>query len=94
MASAPVQRAVISPDVLVNETGGEAVLLHLKTERYFGMDAVGTRMWQAITRAESLETAFSELLEEYDVEPEQLRQDFDRWVARLAEAGLIELRDA
>jgi hypothetical protein len=94
MASSRLRRAVISPEVLVNETGGEAVLLHLKTERYFGMDAVGTRMWQAITTAASLEAAFSELLEEYDVEPEPLRRDFDLWVTQLAEAGLIELRDA
>ena len=32
-----------SSEVLVQEVGGEAVLLDLASERYFGLDPVGTR---------------------------------------------------
>ena len=38
--------AVISPGVLFQEIGGEAVLLDLASERYFGLDDVGTRIRQ------------------------------------------------
>jgi hypothetical protein len=37
---------VPSPEVLVQELEGEAVLLNLASERYFGLDDVGTRIWQ------------------------------------------------
>src|SRR5262249_46846096 len=40
------KRLVVSKDVLVQELGGESVLLNLNGGRYFGLDEVGTRMWQ------------------------------------------------
>ncbi len=40
--------ARISPDVLFRELAGEAVLLDLKSQRYFGLGEVGTRIWQLL----------------------------------------------
>ncbi len=34
-----------SGEVLQQEVGGEAVLLDLASESYFGLDPVGTRIW-------------------------------------------------
>ncbi len=34
--------------VLVRALDRESVLLNLETERYFGLDEVGTRMWQLL----------------------------------------------
>ena len=36
----------ISPDVLSQEVNGETVLLDLEGESYFGLNEVGTRVWQ------------------------------------------------
>src|SRR4051812_15119232 len=41
-------RVKISDDVLFQELQGEAVLLELKTGVYFGLDKVGTRVWQLL----------------------------------------------
>ena len=38
----------ISDDVRFQELQGEAVLLDLKSATYFGLDQVGTRIWQLI----------------------------------------------
>lgn len=37
-------RVEISPEVLFQELQGEAVLLNLTSERYYGLDDVGMRM--------------------------------------------------
>ena len=84
-------RVMAPPDVLIRELDGEAVLLNLVSESYFGLDEVGARMWQVLTTSESIETAHAQLLAEYEVEPERLRQDLLALVTQLAGHGLVEL---
>lgn len=80
--------------VLVRELGTESVLLDLEKESYFGLDEVGTRMWLALTGSSSMHAAFEALSAEFDVDPDQLRGDLERFVATLDEAGLIDVHDA
>lgn len=82
-------RARIAPEVLIQEVGGESVLLDLKTERYLGLDEVGTRMWQALLASDSIQAAYDTLLVEYDVTPEQLEGDLRDLLNRLLENALI-----
>ena len=85
------QRIRAPDDVLVQMLEGEAVLLNLNTESYFGLDEVGARMWTLLTESDSIQTAYEVLVEEYDVTPEQLRADLTDLIDRLAEQGLITL---
>lgn len=94
MADLPKGRVTAPDGVLVRELDGESVLLNLNSESYFGLDAVGTRMWAALTASASIEAAYEKLLEEYEVEPEHLRADLATFIERLADAGLIEVSDA
>ena len=88
------KRVLVRPDVLVRELRGEAVLLDLASESYFGLDDVGTGMWRALTTSPSIEGALDSLLDEYDVTREQLARDLEAFVAKLTSAGLVELQDA
>ena len=42
------QTVTRSPEVISQEVSGETVLLDLESESYYGLDAVGTRIWQLI----------------------------------------------
>jgi hypothetical protein len=86
-------RVRATPDTLVEELAGEAVLLNLASERYFGLDEVGTRMWQALTTADNVQAAHDALLSEYDVSPDVLRQDLLDLVQQLVEHGLVSLSE-
>lgn len=77
--------------VLVRQVEGESVLLNLESEQYFGLDEVGTGMWAALTRADSIEAAYQALLGEYEVDAEQLRQDLQTLIEKLVEKGLLKL---
>ncbi|WP_198032509.1 PqqD family protein [Aerolutibacter daejeonensis] len=83
--------AHLSPDVRMQVTGTESVLLDLRSERYFGLNAVGTRVWQLLTANPSLQAAHQAVLQEYEVGADQLAQDMLTLVAQLAEAGLLTL---
>ena len=85
------RRIEIPEGVLVRELQGESVLLNLDSESYFGLDEVGTRMWNALVTSADTDAACEALLAEYDVAPERLRADLDEFVARLARAGLVRV---
>lgn len=92
-AMIPNQRIEIPEGVLVRELQGEAVLLNLDSECYFGLDEVGTRMWNALVASATTAGACEALLAEYDVEPGRLAADLEEFVVRLGEAGLLRVRD-
>lgn len=87
------QTIEISPDVLFQEVGGETVLLDLESEHYFGLDAVGTRIWGLIGEGASVDGMVDTLLQEYEVERATLEADVAELLSRLAEAGLIRFAD-
>jgi hypothetical protein len=87
-------RVSVSPDVLFQEVGGEAVLLDLKSESYFGLDDVGMRIWQLLQEQGSLRAVFDRMLAEYDVDPARLEADLLKHVGELADAGLVIVGEA
>lgn len=87
-------RVVVPDDTLMRELDGEAVLLNLANERYYGLNRVGTRMWHVLASSASVQVAFERLAGEYDVEPDRLRDDLAALIGQLTEQGLIRLDSA
>ena len=83
------ERLTVAPDVLFRLVGDEGVLLNLNTTMYLGLNPVGTRMWNALTSASSIQAAYDTLLAEYEVEPAQLRTDLEEFIQRLLGQKLI-----
>ena len=83
------QRAKPTPDVLCQDVGGEVVLLDLDSERYFGLDPVGTRIWHLIDQDLPLLQVLETLCAEYDAPRDRLETDLLALVAQLADAGLV-----
>lgn len=81
-----------SEDVLFQEVGGEAVLLDLASEQYFGLDAVGTRIWELLDGNSSLGQVHATLCAEYEASPERIRDDMLALARALADAGLVQAR--
>jgi hypothetical protein len=71
----------------------ESVFLNLATEEYYGLDASGTAMWDALTETGRTELAFDRLLSEFDIDAETLGRDLDAFVRQLAGSGLLRLRE-
>ena len=76
--------------VMVRELDGEAVLLDLNEEIYFGLDEVGTRLWTILSTSASVETALDTLEAEYDVSREVLENDVASLIRELVARGLLE----
>ena len=85
------QKVTFAETVFAQEVDGEMVLLDMESENYFGLDEVGTAIWQAMQEYGSLQEVLNALLEQYDVEAEVLENDLEEFVGKLVESGLVEV---
>jgi hypothetical protein len=93
MSSVPIDSTfVLSKDAIFRDLNGDAVVLDLASGTYFGLNPVGTRIWQLIERHGRLRTVLDALRQEYEVEQDELERDLLDLVSRLADAGLGEVK--
>jgi len=86
-------RLRIADDVVVRDLAGESVLLNLSTGTYFGLDAVGTRLWHLIAEHGSTTLVLKILLTEYEVDATRLQKDLDALIEQLLAKGLLTTDD-
>lgn len=84
---------VAAKDQVSSDLGGEVAILDLKVGVYYGLDEVGARVWELIQEPKVVSEVRDVLLEEYDVAPERCERDLFALLERLAQEGLIEVRD-
>ena len=82
-------RVTVPDDVLISHLQEESVILNLDSERYYGLDDVGTRFLSILTNADSIQSAYEQLRDEYDVDPQVLRADLLALVENLIDQGLL-----
>jgi hypothetical protein len=83
-------KLTIPDDVMFRILGDEAVILNVGSGVYFGLDEVGTRMWQLMSEHGSTEKVIEVMLTEYEVDEEQLRGDLEKLIQQLSEKGLVK----
>lgn len=84
-------RVNIPDDVLISNLQDESVILNLDSERYYGLDSVGTRILSVLATSDSIEVAYNTLVQEYDVDGQVLRQDLLALVEDLVDKGLVQV---
>jgi hypothetical protein len=81
------------PDhVLARKAGGETVLLNLDSETYYGLDTVGSSLWERLEVGTTFAQVVDALVAEYDVERSVLESDLRSLLADLVENRLVEMR--
>jgi len=90
MPLAESTRVKSSPHVFAREFDGDLVLLDLARGDYYGLDALGARLWHGLMAGRTVADIAAELEPEYDVEPATLRRDLLDLLEDLAAKGLVE----
>lgn len=83
-----------APGHIATELAGEVVIMHMERGLYYGLDAVGARVWELIQEPRTLAAIRDALMAEYDVDAERCEQDLIALVEQLAAEGLIEVNNA
>ena len=75
------------------DLGGEAVILELESGAYYGLNDVGTRIWDLIQQPKTVNDIRDAILEEYEVEPDRCERELLGILEDLACAGLLVVKD-
>ncbi len=79
----------LSPDVVFRDMDGEAVILDLHSGAYFGLNEVGTRIWQLIAGGSDEQAIVTTVASEYAAEPATIARDVEHLLTELRTRGLI-----
>ena len=80
-----------SANQIACDMGGEVVILDLKSGNYYGLDAVGARVWTLIEEPASLADIRRTIMDEYDVDAQTCDRDILAFVEQLRTAGIVEI---
>ncbi len=82
----------VPKDVVFRELDGEAVILNLESGIYFGLDAIGTRIWRLVEEYGSLRAVWEAMQREFEAPDETLRSDLLTFINELSAKGLVTLQ--
>lgn len=85
---------VATPDQVSCGLGEESAILNMKNSVYYGMNAVGTRIWNMIGEPRSVVQVRDALVYEYEVDPARCEQDLLQLLEQMRTEGLIEVKAA
>lgn len=85
------QTFYLSQEVLAQEIDGESILLDMSSEKYFGLNDVGSQILSQIQKGSNLETITNHLLTIYNVEEKQLKIDIIELLQQLLDKKIISL---
>jgi hypothetical protein len=77
--------------VMVRQLGEDCVILDTATGTYFGLDAIGSRIWRLLSETGSTNGIGELLAREYDVTANQAAADLDHLVDELIANGLLNV---
>jgi hypothetical protein len=89
MTLSPDDRLSCSPEVLSRVLDGEAILLHLGSGTYFGMNEVATRAWELIVSGTTYASMCTTLVAEFEVTQAEIERDMIEFLSALREKQLV-----
>lgn len=83
------KRLARAKDVVAASHGARTVLLDPGTGRYWGLNEVGSRIWELLEQDLSPDEVVDRLLEEYDAPRDVLAADVEQFLARMKQSKLM-----
>lgn len=78
-----------SAGLVAADMDGQKVMLNIDKGKYYGLDDIGSRIWELIEKPRTVRELVAVLLQEYDVEDEICQRDVLAFLNKLHAQGLI-----
>src|SRR5579864_229659 len=84
---------VAAKDQVSCDLAGEAAILNIKSGVYYGLDPVGTQIWNLMQEPREVAEIQNAITDEYEVGPGRCARDLVGFLEKLLAEGLIELKN-
>ncbi len=82
---------MVSKDVVSCDLGGETAMLDMKEGIYYGLNEMGTVIWEYIQKPITIQEIMDKIREEYDVDEETCYIDLTELIKQMLENKLVEI---
>ena len=83
-----------STEVVASEMDDEVVMMSIEQGAYFGLDPVGSRIWEIIEKPVDVSALCDQLLEEFEVTRDVCEGDTLSFLNKLSDDKLLEVHHA
>jgi len=78
-------------EIVSSDMDGEMVMMSIMNGEYYGIDAIGSHIWQLLDEQISIEDLCTKLCEIYDVDVEECRRDVDAFLTKMLEHKIVQI---
>jgi hypothetical protein len=79
------------PEIMHSAIDEEVVMMSIDQGRYFGLDAMGSRIWNLLEHPMTLGDLCRSLIDAFDVDPELCRREVAVFLGEIEKCGLIQV---
>lgn len=79
-------------EVVLAELDGKVVMMSIANGQYYGLDEVGSIIWEMMSEPVQVKNIVARLMQEYDVTQEECEKDIMVFLEKLYEKKLIVLK--
>jgi Coenzyme PQQ synthesis protein D (PqqD) len=83
---------VVSQDQVSSDLAGESVILNLKNGTYYGLNELGSVIWEFIQEPKTVADICENILQEYEVDAETCLSSVQTLLVDLVDAQLVEIQ--
>ena len=86
-------RVAQSPELVGSSVGGQVALLSIHNGAYYGLDPVGSRIWELLARPQPVAELCDQILAEYQVGRPECEKQILLFLQKLSEVDLLRVLD-
>ena len=81
-----------NPEMISSDMDGETVMMSVENGEYYGLNPIGSRIWELIENEKNVNTIINTLLLEYEVSIEQCTSETLIFLNKLLDNNLIIIK--
>jgi len=89
----PLTRYLRSPEMVHSSIDGEVVMMSVDKGEYYGLNAMGSRIWELLERPYSVDELCGELMAHFEVDRETCLTEVSRFLGEIADQKLVVITE-
>ncbi|GJM41134.1 MAG: hypothetical protein DHS20C20_14160 [Ardenticatenaceae bacterium] len=86
-------KIIRSEEFITSTVENEVVMMSLEKGNYYGLDSIGSFIWENMAQPTTVETLCQKLTEKFDVKPEQCQADVLVFLSELLQEEMVQILD-